>query len=145
MRFFGVGGRFGRPRRDPEITQKLSVLSDYIAFLVPKHPRNPERSEAACPFNFRDVHAAGQEARHLQMAVEGRKPADTSMEPLPPASYHLLPHANRGGREPLETIKMKNARLFSTHGGRRCIRNQLLCNLFVQDLISKLCSSTFNK
>ena len=93
-----VGGVLGGSGETLRYTNQQFVLRVYVAFLAPVHlfplsPQIPEHNEA-CPFNFRDVYATGQEAQHVQTARGGRKTANNSLEPSTPTLSHCLlpPH-----------------------------------------------------
>lgn len=98
-------------------TSELFVLSPYIDILAPTHLLTHKFQ------NARKQHARSTSEIFM---LQGRK-YTTSKWSLrgrtPPATLHLtvsfpLQAGEEGGREPHETIKVKNASLFSMHGGR---------------------------
>ncbi|XP_059750273.1 sin3 histone deacetylase corepressor complex component SDS3 isoform X2 [Balaenoptera ricei] len=84
-------GLFVIRRRECEQYLQIDPKGSESRQLESVSPQIPEHNEA-CPFNFRDVYATGQEAQHVQTARGGRKTANNSMEPSTPTlSHRLLP------------------------------------------------------
>lgn len=100
-------------------TNELFVLCCFLdtTHLSPLSLLIAEHSEA-CPFNFRGVYAIGQEAEHLQMAVEQVENLQkVAWSPLPPSIPLASSPTPTVEGEPRGTIKMNDARQFSMHGG----------------------------